>query len=145
MDLRITDDRSEVDFERLQTFLRDTIWQADVGPKTLKRSLDNSLCFSAFNGLEQIGFARAVTDRATFCWIDDVFVDPNYRGKGVAGGLIETILEHPELVSVATWFLSSSNPEARSVFSRYGFEPLGNERAAKLMALPKVQNEHYRT
>lgn len=145
MSIRITDDLAAVDREKLAGFLKDAAWQSGIGPETLSRALENSICVSAFSGLEQIGFARAVSDKATFCWIDDVYVDLGFRGKGIAGQLIEAILTHKDLQSVATWFLSSGHPDARKVFSRYGFSPLPEERSIKLMALPKVQNESYRS
>ena len=145
MALRITDKISEIDLARVQLFLKGTVWQSGIGPKTLGRALNNSLCISAFDDNLQIGFARAVTDRATSCWIDDVFVDPAHRGQGVAGRMIESIVQHSELRSVASWFLSSSNQEARRVFAKYGFESIGPERAGKLMARAKIHNEQYST
>lgn len=143
MGIRITDKSSDVDFNKLQSFLKTTIWQSEIGANTLRRTIDNSLCIFAFDKDEQVGFARAVSDKATFCWIDDVFVDPNYHGLGIGGKMIQAILEHPELRSIASWFLTSSNPEGRKVFSCYGFEPIELARAQKLMTLPRVQNEHY--
>ena len=81
MSIRISDDIESIDREKLTAFLKTTLWQTDIGARTLQRALQNPICISAFEGSEQVGFARVVTDKATFCWIDDVFVDANFRGR----------------------------------------------------------------
>ncbi len=143
MTIIITDDRNAIDIKKLQSFLKTTIWQAGIGPQTLQRALENSICISAFFNDQQVGFTRAVSDHATFCWLDDVFVDSEFRGQGIADKMLKAVVGHPELSSVSSWFLASSNPVARRVFSRYGFEPLASQRADKLMARPKQYNEDY--
>ena len=143
MSITISYDLKSIDREKLTTFLKSTVWQADIGPKTLQRALQNSICISAFDGSEQVGFARVVTDKATFCWVDDVYVDANFRGRGIAAKMLQAILTHPQLSSVASWFLATGNAGARSVFCRAGFAALAEDRSAKLMALPKVQNADY--
>lgn len=143
MSIRISDDIESIDREKLAAFLMTTLWQADIGSRTLQRALQNSICISAFEDSEQVGFARVVTDKATFCWIDDVFVDANFRGRGIATKMLQAILAHRDLRSVASWFLATGNADARSVFSRAGFAELAEDRSARLMARPKVQNADY--
>lgn len=146
MSIRLSDKSEEVDFEFVHRFLSgESIWADGIGRDTQKRAIANSLCISAFQDELQIGFARAVTDYATFVWIDDVFVDPEVRRSGVAKLLIQTIVEHPELDSVASWWLSSSSPNARALFEQFGFEVPEKERIAKWMGRPKVKSEAYRT
>ena len=134
-----------LDRDKVARFVREMPWRQDIGHGTLDQALDGSLCASAFVGEEQVGFCRAVTDRATFCWIDDVYVDPQCRRMGVARTLVNALLEHPQLNSVVTWLLSSSNPDARRVFESLGFAPLETTRAGKLMARPKVHNYTYQS
>ena len=142
---RISDNRADVDFAFVHGFLaHESIWATDIGAETLKRALDHSLCISAFRDEEQVGFARAVTDFATYAWIDDVFVKESERGAGIARRLLEGIVSHESLAPVASWWLSSSNPHARALFQKIGFEEPPPERAAKLMARPKAQGEAYR-
>jgi GNAT superfamily N-acetyltransferase len=144
-DVQISDRREDIDFEFVFRFLSDeSIWADGIGRETQQRAIDNSLCISAFVNDQQVGFARAVTDYATFVWVDDVFVDPNARGKGVSKHLIAAIIEHPKLTSVASWWLSSSTPAARSLFEKFGFEVPAKERIAKWMGRPKVKSEAYR-
>lgn len=143
--MTLTSDLSCIDQRRLLEFLRTTVWQSEIGPKTLDRALQNSLCMAAIVDGELVGFARAVTDRATFCWVDDLFVDPKHRGHGIARTMMNAIVNHEELATVATWFLASSNPEARKIFEEFGFETLPEDRASKIMALPRLLNERYRS
>ena len=145
-DIFVSDQRDDVDFEFVYRFLSEkSIWASGVGRTTQMRVLKNSLCISAFSEGKQVGFARVVTDYATYAWIDDVFVEESVQGKGVAHRLMTAILEHDDLRSVASWWLSSSNPVARSLFEKNGFAIPDTERLGKLMALPKHQGEDYRS
>ena len=143
--IRISDKTSDVDFEIVYGFLSgESNWADGIGRETQQRAIDNSLCISALQGTQQVGFARVVTDYATFAWIDDVFVDPEARRSGVAKRLIQAIVEHPRLGSVASWWLSSSNPSARELFKQYGFDVPEKDRIAKWMGRPKLKTESYR-
>ncbi|MEM9623534.1 MAG: GNAT family N-acetyltransferase [Pseudomonadota bacterium] len=143
--ITISDSQADIDFEFVYQFLSEqSIWASGVGRTTQRRALDNSLCISAFNNGKQVGFARVVTDYATFAWVDDVFVDEAVRGQGVAHQMISTILNHDKLQSVASCWLSSSNPVARALFAKPGFTRPDEARLDKLMAQPKRQNNSYK-
>ena len=143
--IRISDETKDVDFEFVYSFLSgESSWADGIGRVTQRRAIDNSLCISAFQDRKQIGFARVITDYATFAWVDDVFVDPEARRSGVGKLLIQTIIERPRLNSVASWWLSSSNPNARALFKKSGFEVPEESRLAKWMGRPKTRNESYR-
>jgi GNAT superfamily N-acetyltransferase len=88
----------------------------------MQRALDNSLNFGLYKHNLQIGFARVVTDYATFAWIADVFVLPDYRGCGLSKWLMEVILSHPELQAFRRWVLTTK--DAHSLYARFGFIPL---------------------
>ena len=144
-DIKISDNPSDVDFEFVYGFLScESNWADGIGRRTQQRAINNSLCVSAFQDDKQIGFARVITDYATFAWVDDVFVDAAARRTGVAKLLIQTIVEHPRLSSVASWWLSSSNPSARALFKQYGFGTPEQSRIEKWMGRPKVKTEAYR-
>ena len=135
-----------MDFEFVYRFLSEhSIWATGVGRSTQQRALDNSLCISALHEGKQVGFARVVTDFATYAWVDDVFVAESSQGQGISHRLITTILQHDDLKSVASWWLSSSNPVARSLFEKHGFKAPVSERLGKLMALPKHQSDEYKS
>jgi GNAT superfamily N-acetyltransferase len=88
----------------------------------VEKSLDNSLCFSLLEGNRQIGFARVISDRATFAYLADVFVLAEYRGKGLAKWMIECILNHSELQGLRRWLLATR--DAHELYRKYGFTPL---------------------
>ena len=145
-EVTLSDRREDVDFEFVHRFLSEqSIWATGVGRETQRRALDNSLCISAFHEAKQVGFARVVTDYATYAWVDDVFVAESAQGQGVSHHLITTILQHADLKSVASWWLSSSNPVARSLFEKHGFRTPDPDRLGKLMALPKYQGDEYKS
>src|SRR5882762_9038847 len=93
----ITTDASRFDLEFIHGFLRSSYWAQEIPRELVERSIRNSLCFGAFDRERQVGFARVITDRATFAYVADVFVTPAYRGRGISKQLMRTILEHPEL------------------------------------------------
>lgn len=144
--VQVSDQQEDINFEFVYRFLfEQSTWASAIGRETLKRAIDYSLCFSAFIDDNQVGFARVVTDYATFAWVDDVFTDPKMRRRGVAKALITAILGHPELKSVASWWLSSGNPEARSLFQKFDFSVPESERIAKWMARSKIKSDSYQT
>ncbi len=142
--LTISDRPEDMDLTRVHRFLSEEAhWQKGIGLKTLERALENSLCVGAFLDGTQVGLARVITDYSTFAWIDDVFVDTSARGQGVAYRMMEAIIDHPELKSVAAWWLSSSNPDARRLFEKFGFSEPKKERLEKWMAREKVKSDAY--
>ncbi len=88
----------------------------------VERSLRNSLNFGVYKSAEQIGFARVVTDRATFAWLADVFVQPSFRKLGLSKWLMTVIAGHPELQGLRRWILATR--DAHGLYRQFGFEPL---------------------
>jgi|SRR5215203_3450783 GNAT superfamily N-acetyltransferase len=93
----ISTDASRLDLETVHDFLKNSYWAAGVPIEVVERSVENSMAFGVYSGAEPVGFARVVTDRATFAYLVDVFVLETHRGRGVGKWLMETILSHPEL------------------------------------------------
>ena len=100
----------------------ESYWARGRPNDVFKCSIENSLNFGIYFGNKQIGYARVVTDRATFAWICDVFVLPAHRGKGLASWMIETILKHPDLQGLRSYFLATR--DAHSLYAQFGFKPL---------------------
>jgi len=143
-EIRLSDSNADIDFEFVYRFLsEDSIWANGIGRQTLQRSIDHSLCISAFTDTTQIGFVRATTDFATFAWVDDLFVAPQARNKGVARQLVDTLTSHPKLDSVASWWTCSSNPNARSLFAAFGFHEREQKRIGKWFGRPKCKPASY--
>ena len=102
-------------------------WAAGRTLEVVQRSIENSLCFglyktSADTSEQQIGFARVVTDYATFAWLADVFVLEEYRGQGLAKWLMEVIIAHPQLQGFRRWLLATR--DAHELYRRFGFSEL---------------------
>lgn len=119
----ISTDRKRLDIETIHHFLStDTYWAQGRSVETVQRSLDNSFTFGLYKNQTQIGFARVVTDYATFAWVADVFVLPEHRGQGLSKWLMEVILAHPELQGFRRWVLATK--DAHTLYERFGFIPL---------------------
>lgn len=97
-------------------------WAKGIPFETVTRSIENSLCFGVYNGNSQIGFARVISDKATFAYLADVFILEKFRGLGLSKKLIETILGHKELQGLRRWMLGTF--DAHGLYSKYGFKAL---------------------
>jgi GNAT superfamily N-acetyltransferase len=93
----ISTDASMLDLEVVHGYLSRSYWAAGVPEDVVRRSIENSLCFGVYRGEEQAGFARVVTDHATFAYLADVFVLEEHSGQGIGKWLVEVILSHPDL------------------------------------------------
>jgi len=90
----------------------------------VQKSIDNSLCFGVFEGARQVGFARVITDRATYAYIGDVFILESHRGRGLGKKLMAAIMGHPELQSLRRWSLVTR--DAHGLYEQFGFTSLAN-------------------
>lgn len=137
----VDDDPDRVDIDLVHEFLRTAYWSAGVPREVVERSVANSLCVGVYaDDGRQVGFARAVTDRATFAYIADVFVDESSRGEGLGRFVVEALLDHPELQGLRRWMLATA--DAHELYRSYGFvEPPNPDR---LMVRQTAPEELYR-
>jgi len=116
----VSTDNNRLDIPTIHDFIANqSYWAQGRSIETLKRALDNSFNFGLYKTDQQIGFARVVTDYATFAWVADVFVLPVHRGKGLSRWLMELILSHPDLQGFRRWVLATK--DAHSLYARFGF------------------------
>ena len=88
----------------------------------VQRSIENSLCFGVYHQEKQVGFARVITDQATFAYLSDVFVVHEHRGKGISKLLVETISTYPALQGLRRWVLATQ--DAHTLYEQFGFTAL---------------------
>jgi GNAT superfamily N-acetyltransferase len=118
----VSDDAARLDRDVIERFLTGSYWAKNIPRATLDKSLRNSLCFALLEGERQIGFARVVSDRATIAYLADVFVLPEFRGRGLATWLLTCVLAHPELQGLRRWVLATR--DAHGLYRKLGFTPL---------------------
>ena len=117
----ISDERARLDFDVIHGFLSgESYWARGRSRERVERAVEHSLPFGVYaaDG-RQVGFARVVTDRATFAWLADVFVVTEERGRGLSKWLVECVLAHPELQNLRRWLLATR--DAQELYRRYGF------------------------
>lgn len=130
-------DKRRLDVRMIHRFLaEESYWARGRSLETVLRAIEHSVCLGLYQQLEdqQIGFARAITDFATYAYLADVFILAPYRGRGLGKWLVQTMLVHPELKGVPNWALKTAN--AHGLYVRYGFDAL---------ALPEQMMELQRT
>ena len=121
---RITTDPAQMDLDVVHGFLTTCYWAAGITRERVVQSIAGSIPFGLFEDGRQVGFARVISDHATFAWLADVFVLPEARGRGLGIWLVETILAHPDLQGLRRWSLATR--DAHSLYARFGFVRLAN-------------------
>ena len=118
--LQVRVGRDAVDVDCVHAYLsQQSYWARGIPHQTLLRALDHSLCFSGFVDGQQVAFARVVTDCATFANLVDVFVLPDFRGRGYSACLLDAVMAHPELQGLRRFMLATR--DAHGLYARYGF------------------------
>ena len=120
----ISTDRARLDREAIHGFLRNSYWAKEIPRTVVDRSIDNALCFGVYDGPTQVGFARVISDFATFAYLGDVFVLESHRGRGLSKWLMEVILGHPDLQGLRRWSLATR--DAHGLYERFGFRRPSN-------------------
>jgi GNAT superfamily N-acetyltransferase len=119
----ISTDHEKLDIQTIHHFLTtETYWAAGRSVEVVRRSFENSLPFVIYKGEKTVGFARVVSDFATFAWLADVFIGQEYRGKGLSKWLMEIIIAHPELQGLRRFLLATR--DAHGLYRQFGFDDL---------------------
>jgi GNAT superfamily N-acetyltransferase len=117
----VSTDPQRLDRALIQRFLAGSYWAAGIPRDVVDRSIEGSLPFGLYEWDKQIGFARVVTDRATFAYLADVFVLPEHRGGGLGRWLVESVMAHPDLQGLRRFLLATR--DAHRLYERFGFTP----------------------
>ena len=113
-----------MDFDAIHAFIGQTYWAKGIPVETMRRALENSVCVGFMQGDKQVAFARVITDKATFGYLSDVFVLPEYRGQGLSKRMLETIMTMPELQGLRRFMLATK--DAHSLYRQFGFESVSD-------------------
>jgi GNAT superfamily N-acetyltransferase len=116
----VSTDKTKLDINTIHDYLSNhSYWSGGISFDIVKRSIENSVCFGLYEEDKLIGFARVITDKATFAYLGDVFVLDKYRGKGLSKWLMECVLKHPELQGFRRWLLLTR--DAQELYRKFGF------------------------
>ncbi|CAN5529564.1 GNAT family N-acetyltransferase [soil metagenome] len=134
----IDDDPARLDFARLHEWLSNSYWSPGIPRERIERAAaGSSLVVGAYSDGTQVGYLRVVSDRATFGWIADVYVDAERRGSGLAGAMLQFALEHPGHQNLRRWVLATR--DAHPVYAKFGFSPLPEPQRWMILTPPGGQ------
>ena len=120
---KISTNPDDIDISVVHGFISTSYWATGIPVETLQKAINNSLCFGVFTDSgDQVGFARLITDSATFAYLADVFILEPHRGQGLAKWLMENIINHPNLQGLRRITLATA--DAHGLYEQFGFTPL---------------------
>jgi GNAT superfamily N-acetyltransferase len=131
----LSSDLGQMDIDAIHGYLSRVYWSEGIPREVVERSMQNSLCFGVFCGTEQVGFARVITDFATFAYVADVFVLEQHRGRGLATWLMQFVMHHPRLQGLRRWALATR--DAHGLYEKVGFKLLNPNRCMEI-AVPNI-------
>jgi GNAT superfamily N-acetyltransferase len=132
----ISMDKRRLDIATIHGYLSQSYWSPKIPRAVVERAIEGSLCFGVYCQSAQVGFARVITDRATFAYLADVFVLKPHRGKGLSKRLLEVITAHPDLQGLRRFMLATA--DAHSLYKQFGFTELANPAVIMEILRPNV-------
>src|ERR1700722_132433 len=136
-DYTISSDKSRLDLPFIHRFLStQAYWCLNIPMDTVRRSVENSLCFGVYLGEQQVGFARIISDYATIAYLGDVFVIAEHRGKGLSKRLVAEIMSHPDLPGLRRWILLTG--DAHGLYQQFGWKPISHPDLYMEIATPNI-------
>ncbi|MGN6124348.1 MAG: GNAT family N-acetyltransferase [Sphingomonas oligoaromativorans] len=132
-------DPRALDLDTIHGFLTTSYWSPSIPRETVARAIAGSLCVGAYRERRQIGFARVVSDRATFAYLADVFVLDEARGQGIGRAMVRALMEHPELQGLRRWFLATL--DAHGVYEALGWQPVAHPERLLEITVPDIYRQ----
>lgn len=137
MTITISEDQSRLDIPLIHRFLdKESTWAQGIPLGTVEKAIRNSLCFGAYEGWKQVGFARVVTDRATYAYLCDVFTVDSHRGRGISRMLMEAVLAHPDVHGLRRFNLVTST--ASGLYEKFGWTALSKPQLHMERYFPEI-------
>ncbi|CAN5399244.1 GNAT family N-acetyltransferase [soil metagenome] len=135
-DYMISTDKTKLDVALLHRHLAQAYWSKSIPRDVVEKAIENSLCFGVYHQAKQVGFARVISDFASFAYLADVFVVEEHRGRGLSKWLVAVIMGHPELQGLRRWLLITR--DAHGLYSQFGFQNIGNPERVMEIARPNL-------
>lgn len=132
----VSTDPAKLDIGLVQEFLASSYWARSIPREVVEKAVEGSLCFGVYGAGRQVGFARVITDRATFAYLANVFIVESHRGRGLARLLLETIFAHPDLQGLRRLLLVTR--DAHGLYEKFGFRPLESPARHLEIVRPRV-------
>lgn len=133
-------DKSKLQIDRIHKYLsQESYWAQHIPKEIILQAIQGSMCFGVYWQEEQIGFARVITDHATFAYLADVYIVTQHRKKGLSKELMNFILSHNELRSLRRFMLATK--DAHGLYAQFGFSPLAEpQRFMEIKAFENYQS-----
>jgi GNAT superfamily N-acetyltransferase len=135
----ISTDPTRLDVEAIHSYLARAYWCEGIPRQTLERAIANSLCFGLFQGQDQVGLARVITDSATYAYLCDVYVLEDHRGKGLGKWLVQCVMAHPALQGLRRFSLATR--DAHGLYRQFGFRELSQPESMMEILRPNIYGE----
>ncbi|MFL5745384.1 MAG: GNAT family N-acetyltransferase [Niastella sp.] len=133
----ISTDKTSLSPEYIHQYLcEQSYWAKGIPLHTVKRSIEGSICFGVYKDAQMVGFARVITDNATFGYLADVFIDETCRGQGLSKWLMEVILAHPDLQGLRRFMLATR--DAHGLYRQFDFKELANPEYMLAIVKPDI-------
>lgn len=144
MNFRVTDNKDDMDIDAIHDFISQSYWAKDVPKSVMIKAIENSLCFAVLVGdlshsEKQVGFARLITDSATFAYLADVYILEEYRGNGLGKKIMQQIMAHPQLQGLRRIMLATR--DAHDLYAQYGFTELSDKKMFMQLWTPDVYSQ----
>lgn len=130
----------DFDFEAIYSFISDSYWAKGIPRQLLQKAIDNALCFAVIkDGNTLVGFARVITDKATFAYLADVFIAPEEQGLGLSKLLMKNICEHPDLQGLRRFMLATR--DAHGLYKQFGFTEVEHPEWLMQVSRPNIYQQ----
>lgn len=127
----VSTERGRMDVDVIHGFLARSYWSPGIPREIVVKAMEHSLCFGLFHEDTQVGFARIVSDCASFAYLADVFVLEDWRGRGLSKFLMKCVRSHPDLQNLRRWMLATR--DAHGLYKQFGFTEIS--RPERLMEI----------
>ena len=135
-DILISTNKELLNIDVIHQYLStESYWAFGIAKKTVEKAIENSICFGVYKNNIQIGFARMITDKATFAYLADVFIIKEEQGKGLGKLLMQTIHKHPDLQGLRRLLLTTR--DAHTLYEEFGWQRINDDLKGRLMTINK--------